>query len=118
VITSGSPPPSPADLLGSEEMQALLKTLAASYDLVVIDAPPILVIADPIPLIGMVDGVIVVARLNKTTTDQAQSLRQQLENLGAPVLGVVANRVKSGSGYGYYYAESGSGDTPAASPTS
>ena len=120
VITSGSPPPSPANLLGSEEMRALFKTLGESYDLVVVDAPPILVIADPIPLIGMVDGVIVVARLNKTTTDQAQSLRQQLENLGAPVLGVVANRVKGGSGYGYgyYYAESGVQETSVSTPSS
>jgi Mrp family chromosome partitioning ATPase len=95
-------------------MQTLLKSLSASYDLVVLDAPPVLVIADPIPLIGKVDGVIVVARLNRTTTDQAQNLRRQLENLGAPLLGVVANRVKSGSGYGYgyYYADSGS-DEPA-----
>ncbi|HTU14851.1 MAG TPA: polysaccharide biosynthesis tyrosine autokinase [Solirubrobacterales bacterium] len=103
VITSGSPPPSPAELLGSEEMKALLATLTQRYDMVVVDAPPMLVIADPIPLTGMVDGVIVVARLNKTTTDQAESLRRQLENLGAPTLGLVANRVKGGSGYGYGY---------------
>lgn len=105
VITSGSPPPSPAELLGSTEMKNLLFTLSQEYDLVVVDAPPILAIADPIPLVPMVDGVIVVARLNKTTSDQAENLRQQLGNLGAPVLGVVANRVKGGhgDGYGYYY---------------
>lgn len=116
VITSGSPPPSPADLLGSEEMKLLLRTLAERYDMVIVDAPPILVIADPIPLTGMVDGVIVVARLNKTTTDQAESLRQQLENLGAPVLGVVANRVRGGSGYGYGYYYSGNVEPPAPPP--
>ncbi|HMT06099.1 MAG TPA: polysaccharide biosynthesis tyrosine autokinase [Solirubrobacterales bacterium] len=112
VITSGSPPPSPADLLGSEEMKTLLKSLSETYDMVVIDAPPILVIADPIPLTGLVDGVIVVARLNKTTTDQAQNLRKQLENLGAPMLGVVANRVQGGNAYGYgYYAGVDAGST-------
>lgn len=106
VITSGSPPPNPANLLGSDEMKALLKTLGEKYDMVVIDAPPILVIADPIPLTRMVDGVILVARINKTTTDQARNLKKQLENLGAPLLGVVANRVSGGSsyGYGYYYS--------------
>ncbi len=105
VITSGSPPPSPADLLGSQEMKNLLHHLKQTYDMIVLDAPPILVIADPIPLVSMVDGVVVVARLNKTTTDQADGLRKQLENLGAPVLGVVANRsrVGHGDGYGYYY---------------
>lgn len=105
VITSGSPPPSPANLLGSVEMNSLLKVLSEHYDLVVVDAPPILVIADPIPLVGMVDGLIVVSRLNKTTTDQAERLSRQLQNLDAPTLGLVANRVKGDSayGYGYYY---------------
>ncbi len=107
VITSGSPPPSPAELLGSDEMKNLVADLRSRYDLVVIDAPPILVIADPIPLTGLVDGVIVVARLNKTTTDQAEALRSQLEKLAAPVLGVVANRAKSVGGYGYGYCYRG-----------
>jgi len=117
VITSGTPPPNPADLLGSDEMKSLIANLRQRYDLVIVDAPPILVIADPIPLARIVDGVIVVARLNKTTTDQAESLRQQLENLGAPVLGLVANRVKGGGadGYGYYYtAEPSAGAGPGA----
>lgn len=116
VITSGSPPPSPADLLGSAEMKNLLETLADRYDLVVVDAPPILVIADPIPLTRMVDGVIVVARLNKTTTDQAENLRRQLENLGAPVLGLVANRVKGGDAYGYGYYYGGGGEPAEVEP--
>ena len=51
----------------------------------------------------MVDGVIVVGRLNKTTRDEAQALHAQLESLDAPVLGVVANGTSRGRGYYGYY---------------
>ena len=84
-------------------MMGLIETLSGLYGLVVIDAPPLLVVADAIPLARMVDGVIVVASLNKTTTDQARGLRQQLQQLSTPVLGVVANRVRSRDAEGGYY---------------
>lgn len=94
VIVSGSLPPNPAELLGSEGMTRLIEMLNNDYDLVVIDTPPLLLVADAIPLIKMVDGVIVVGQINRTTRDEAHDLRRELERLQAPVLGTVANRAR------------------------
>ena len=64
--------------------------------------PPVL--ADAIPLTKMVNGVIVVGQVNKTTREQAQALHAQLQSLKAPVLGMVVNRMpRRGSGYYTYY---------------
>jgi capsular exopolysaccharide synthesis family protein len=103
LIVSGSHPPNPVELLESEGMAELLEKLRADHDLVVIDSPPLPILADAIPLVKMVDGVIVVGRVNKTTRDQAQALQAQLDSLDAPVLGVVANRAARGKGYYGYY---------------
>lgn len=103
LIVAGSPPPNPVELLESEGMARLVQRLGADYELVVIDSPPLTVLADAIPLTKMVDGVIVVGQINKTTRDQAQALHAQLESLNAPVLGTVANRMpRRRMRYGYY----------------
>jgi tyrosine-protein kinase len=102
LVVSGAPPPNPVELLESERMVNLVGVLSANYDLVVIDSPPLPVVADTIPLAKMVDGVIVVCRTNKTTRDQAESLQGQLKSLNAPVLGVVTNRTSRGRGYSRY----------------
>jgi succinoglycan biosynthesis transport protein ExoP len=106
VITAGSVPPNPAELLESQGMADVISQLAERFDFVVIDTAPIGVVSDSFPLMSKVDGAIIVARMEKTTRDSAIDLRDQLKRLGAPVLGVVANGVKVGRrgtyGYGYY----------------
>ena len=103
VLSAGFPPPNPAELLESQRMRELLQQVEAEYDLVVIDTPPMLVVSDALPLIGVVDGVVIVSRLGVTTRDAARRLGDQLRGLNAPVLGVVANGLKAkGEGYGYY----------------
>ena len=103
VIVAGSHPPNPVELLESDGMVRLLEELSGDYDLVVIDSPPLPILADAIPLAKMVNGVIIVGRVNKTTRDEAQALHDQLESLDAPLLGVVANRTSRGKGYYGYY---------------
>jgi Mrp family chromosome partitioning ATPase len=87
-------------------MSEALSRLADRYRLVVIDTAPIGVVSDAYPLLGKVDGVIVVARMGQSTRDSAERLREQLGRLEAPVLGIVANAIKARrggrSGYGYY----------------
>jgi capsular exopolysaccharide synthesis family protein len=125
VIVAGSLPPNPAELLESRVMKETLSQLTERYDLVVIDTAPVGVVADAYPLLREVDGVIVVARMEKTTRDSAEHLREQLGRVEAPVLGVVANGVKRGRGrkkygygyYGGYYGERPEADeVPAAEP--
>ncbi len=105
VIVAGSLPPNPAELIESQTMSEVLSLLKERYELVVIDTAPVGVVADAFPLLGKVDGVIVVARMEQTTRDSAEHLREQLDRLEAPVLGVVANAVKlrRGRKYGYGY---------------
>jgi capsular exopolysaccharide synthesis family protein len=91
VLLAGTPPSNPAELLGSDRMQAVLETIPEAYDLVVLDTPPASVVSDVIPMFDSVGGVVVVGRLGMTTYDAAVELREQLENLDAPLLGVVVN---------------------------
>jgi succinoglycan biosynthesis transport protein ExoP len=91
VLLAGPTPPNPTELIESARMGALLDEAASTYDLVIIDTPPVAVVADAIPLTRRVSGAIVVARINHTTRPDAVGLRDQLEQLDAPVLGVVVN---------------------------
>jgi capsular exopolysaccharide synthesis family protein len=107
-ITAGVLPPNPAELLESRAMDELLSQLEERYELVVIDTAPIGVISDCFPLLRRVDGVVAVARMGKSTRDSVGRMREQLERLDAPALGVVANGLRLGRrgrhryGYGYY----------------
>lgn len=107
-ITAGALPPNPAELLESRAMEELLAQLEERYELVVIDTAPIGVVSDCFPLLRRVDGVLAVARMGKSTRDAAGWMREQLDRLDAPTLGVVANglslnrRGKHRYGYGYY----------------
>ncbi len=102
-IVAGSLPPNPGELLESDGMARLVEHLMGEYDLLVVDTPPISLLADAIPLLRHVSGVIVVGQLNKTTRDEATELQRQLGNFDAPTLGVVANRASPRGRYGYGY---------------
>lgn len=91
VLTSGRLPPNPAQLMGSDAMHTLLQEAADSYDRVIIDTPPVLLVTDALWLSMQVDGVLVVARRGRTTTRALHRTLSALDN--APVLGVTLSRV-------------------------
>jgi len=101
VVVAGDKPPSPLELMESEEMADLVDHFTAElYDLVIIDAPPL--VSDVIPLLRIVDGVlVVVGDRGWASSEAATAVREQLQALEAPVLGLVANKVKARSSYGY-----------------
>ena len=105
-IIAGALPPNPAELVESQAMSEALAELRERYELVVLDTAPVGVVSDAFPLLGQVDGTIVVARMGVSTRDEAERLREQLGRLDAPVLGLVANGLKLSRGgkygYGYY----------------
>jgi len=108
VIPAGPLPPNPSDLIGSERMKTLIHDLEQRYELVILDTPPTSIVADAIPLIREVSGVIVVSRLGRSTREATTHLAEQLRNLEAPTLGVVVNSTKSSRtayGYGYGYSQ-------------
>lgn len=105
VITSGSLPPNPAELLGSTRMKQILSRLEESASVVIIDSPPFIV-TDSTVLAAKVDGVLLVIQPGKTHAEAAKAMLTQLDRAGARVIGVVLNRVpRKGRSYygGYYY---------------
>ncbi len=106
VITSGTLPPNPAELLGSHKMDHILDEIASRADVVIIDSPPS-VVADAQVLASKVDRVLLVVQPGKTHTDAARAMREQLLRAGAHLAGVVFNRIPSQGyyygGYQYYY---------------
>ena len=115
-LSSGPIPPNPAELVGSQQMAKLVAHAASIADYVLIDTPPVLVVADAVSLFPLVDAVIVCCRVNSTKVDEAREVRKLLERTGAHALGLVAGGVKtsrrhSRSDYGYY-VQQGSGHTP------
>jgi polysaccharide biosynthesis transport protein len=107
VITSGSLPPNPSELLASERMKSILAELRAQFDMIIIDTPPALV-TDAQILATKSDGVIYVLRPGKTRIIAAQTPLEEFERIGANMIGVVMNRIPRNREYYYggydYYA--------------
>jgi polysaccharide biosynthesis transport protein len=111
VLPSGTIPPNAADLLSVDRMGELLSLLRASADVVIIDSPPLLPVADTRVLLRLteVDGVIMVARGGYSRRDRVKAARQVLAASGRRVFGLVLTEMKSPTESGYYYYEEPSG---------
>lgn len=110
VLTSGPIPPNPAELLGSNRMQRLIREAEEHYDTVLIDSPPAIALADSSILAPMVDGAILVLSAGQVTKEYALQTKERLETVGARIIGAVLNKVemKSKEHYYYYYYYYGS----------
>jgi capsular exopolysaccharide synthesis family protein len=108
-MIAGAIPPNPVELLESEQMGELLQRVRTHFDMVVIDAPPIIPVADSVALAARCDGVIVVARAGSTHRDRLVNAVRQVELSGGRFLGVLINDVRPSDSpyeYEYYYAGS------------
>jgi capsular exopolysaccharide synthesis family protein len=104
LITSGSPPPNPAELLGSKRMDRVLTSLEEVADYIIIDGPPFL-ITDAAILASKVDGVLLVIRPGQLREDQARAMLEQMQRSGTKIIGVVFNRILRGQTKSFrYYA--------------
>jgi tyrosine-protein kinase len=105
LLAGAAPPPNPAELIESQAMEGLLSLARSTYDLVVIDTPPLTAVSDAFPLLHKVDGAIVVGRVGRNRRDVAERLHETLAGMGAPMLGVIANGFKprATDAYGYAY---------------
>lgn len=102
-LTSGPVPPDPTEFLNSERSHELLRQAKGLYDMVVVDAPPCTGLSDTQIISTMVDGMLVVAALDKTPKPLMTAAIRLLRQANANVLGLVINRMKENSGgYGYY----------------
>lgn len=98
VITSGPLPPNPAELLGSDIMRQLVAEMTSEYDQVIFDGSPVLVVADASVLSTQVDGVILVVRAGSNSVGVVQRTSEQLHRVGAHMLGVVLQGVRTTAG--------------------
>ncbi|ALX87987.1 CpsD/CapB family tyrosine-protein kinase [Lacticaseibacillus paracasei] len=107
IISSGPVPPNPSELLNSKRMADLLKWARDKFDIVVLDAPPVLAVSDVQVLVPQTDGVVVVVNIGKTLKGDLRRTVEVLKLAKATILGSV-ERVKAkhgdrGYGYGYGY---------------
>jgi tyrosine-protein kinase Etk/Wzc len=109
-LSTGTLPPNPAELLGSQRMRKLLAELEDKYDAILIDSPPLNIVTDAAVLGTVADGVVIVARAGVTEKQALMYASEQLANVHAPLLGAVLNDVDFASNryygmygkYGYY----------------
>jgi hypothetical protein len=91
-------------------MANLLLQVRSSFDFVLIDSPPALAISDPIAVSNVSDGILLVFHTKKTTKDIARQVKERLDSVGAPVLGVILNGINlADPNYVYYRDYYGSG---------
>jgi capsular exopolysaccharide synthesis family protein len=103
VLTAGPIPPNPQELLGSQRMEDLLHKLEGQSDIVVLDTPPTLVVADANVLAARTDGVLMVVNTGKTRRAAVQQAVDGLGQVGANLLGGVLNMVDMRGGRSSYY---------------
>ncbi len=111
VLTTGALPPNPAELIESKKMMSILRNIQEQADVVVIDTPPVTAVTDSVILSSRVDGVILVVRPGVTKLAATKYSYEQLQRVGANVIGVVLNDAENKSaryyhyykGYGEYY---------------
>lgn len=103
IISSGRVPPNPSELIGSQRMQKLMEELGKSFDLVVCDAPSVLVVTDPVLLATHVDTVALVVSIEYARRETIQRARSILATAAPHIAGVVLNGLKATARHYYYY---------------
>jgi non-specific protein-tyrosine kinase len=127
LISHGARLDSPLALMSSDRMVALLEEASKRYDIVLLDTPPVLAVADSVPLMEVVDSMVLIARLGQTTRQSASRFREMVERLSIDTFsGVVANDRRAtfdeqGYGsygrYGYDYTKRGKDEQTTAEPS-
>ncbi|NGO53172.1 GumC family protein [Allomesorhizobium camelthorni] len=80
-------------VLNTDELERLINALKLKYDVVIVNAPPVLVVEDAVRIAGLVDGVVLVAALNRTKEGALQHAAERLHLAGAPLIGVTLSEV-------------------------
>ena len=115
-LVAGSPAPQPAELLRSQRCSAFFAQVREAYDIVLVDTPPVLAVADTLELLPGADAVVVCVRASKTTRDQARAARAAMSHLPERPAGIVVTGLRAREeaysygyySYGYVYGSSGS----------
>jgi non-specific protein-tyrosine kinase len=103
VLVSGPLPTHPPALMDSDAMRRFLKEQRDRFDFVILDCPPVLVVADALALAPLVDAVLVVADARTGQAGMVSRLKEEVEQVGGTILGAVLNRSKQASRHASYY---------------
>lgn len=104
ILFSGEIPPNPSELLSSEHMQELVEACAERYDYILVDTPPVNVVTDACIVANLLDGVLLLARQNRSRKDNMRQAVNNLKLTGANILGYILNGVamEEDKDYGKY----------------
>lgn len=103
LLSSGTIPPNPADLLGAKKVDQLIARLQEEADMVLFDAPPVIAVTDAAVLGAKVDGVLLVIQAGKTKRDHAERAKEMLEKAKVRIVGAtLTNAPKDKAMSGYY----------------
>jgi capsular exopolysaccharide synthesis family protein len=114
IITGGSPAPNPAELVNSKLVPELIKQASSEYDIILIDAPPVLAATEASIWSSVADGAIIVYQVGKIARGALKRAKAQLDHVGARIFGVVLNGLKADISpdfayrdkkYYYYYGD-------------
>jgi capsular exopolysaccharide synthesis family protein len=110
LLCSGPTPPNPSELLASARMRDLLSRLTETFTYVIIDTPPVNLVADALVLGTYTDATLLVVEHGRSRYPAVRAAKESMERVGAKLLGGVLNKVPAREGYGYYnYNYSGNG---------
>ena len=113
VLTAGSVPPNPSELLGSMSAHKVLNELRSGFDYVIVDSSPLLAATDAAVLSAASDGVLIISRYAETRREQLAHGVGNLKNVGARILGAIFTMMPTrGSESYYYYGYYGNTDRP------
>ena len=111
IMTRGTVPPNPSELLNSKKNRKLIDKLKEKYDIIIFDATPCNGLPDAIIMSKLVDQVLVVSREGVTPKEAFESTKDALAKVEAPVAGTILNTInKKSSAYGKYYSYYGDMD--------
>ncbi len=94
LISAGSVPPNPSELLVSKKMKNIIDSLVEHFDVIIFDAPPCLIVADALIMARLVDFNILVSAQNITRMEDLNKAKTAIENVGGKLAGVVLNKVQ------------------------
>ena len=103
IMSAGTHPPSPVNLLNSEVFKDLLNQLRNQFQHIIIDTPPILAFIDARIISVLVDGVLLVTKYHSTDKNAGRQTQHLLSQINAPIMGAVLNGINTSEGYGGYY---------------
>ena len=103
VLTSGMIPANPAEIINSKALKELLKEVSQDYDYIFLDAPPVMLISDPITISTYSDAVILTIKYGNTEKDLAKRAVESLKQVNANIIGIVLNNIPVSKQSNYYY---------------